>query len=179
MEDMGGVPEGAPIAQRDPRLSEDVTNYEEPIAEINLWLLGKRVSADGTHIEDNPNVEPIMTPEGAKAYCSWLRSITAKPITFSNQKHNTVARRLILNCLTCREMLMTNAEDWKLDFDKYANLLGEIQDTLGTAAASGSIGGFTLQKLTENLNINESRERSSGKRSWWRSIFSRGGATNE
>ena len=153
MEDVGG----AIVSGKDPKLSQEVTDYKKTIGEINLWLLGKRISNDGLNLEDDESVNPIMNKEGAKAYCSWLESVTAKPISLSKQKHNPIATRLLLNCLTMRETLLTNAEDWELDFDKYANLLVDIQDTLGTAAASGSIGGFTLQKLTENLNIMENR----------------------
>ena len=171
IEDFGG----ARVMGKDPKLSQEVTDYSKPIGEINLWLLGKKISNDGMHLEDDTSMIPIMNKEGAKAYCSWLESITAKPVTLSKQKHNPIATRLLLNCLTIRETLMTNAEEWELDFDKYSNMLVDIQDTLGTAAASGSIDGFTLQKLTENLNINEDRG-GEAKKGWsLGSIFRRGG----
>ena len=173
--------EGASLRRKDPILSQEVTDYTKTVGEINLWLLAKRVTKDGMNLENDPELKPIMTRDGAKAYISWLESITAKPITLSKQKHNTVARRLILNCLTMREMLMSNSDDWNFDFDKYSNQLVEIQDTLGTSSASGSIDGFTLSKLTENLNINENRDKGErgGILSGIGSNFKRGGGGDE
>ena len=164
MEGIDNIPTEAMLNRGTPDLVKRITDFEDPISKITLWLLGWRVTRDGTFEKDDGKV-PVMNEQGADGYTAFLKAITASPISLTKREFNEVAMMNITNVSTICKMLISNEENWNLMFDEYADALVDIVDILGTAASSGSIDGFTISKLTENLQINEMRgQRSNEKR---------------
>jgi hypothetical protein len=128
-------------------LPETISNFAKPILALKLWLLAWRIDADGRFAPDKGRTR-IMNEQGADAYCSWLEALTAVPIPFSRHKADEIAWKLRFNESTIAKMLIENEDEWDFDFDKYADMLCDISDVLGTAALNGSLDGKTLERVT-------------------------------
>ena len=163
MENIDDIPTEAVLNRGTPDLVKRITDFEDPISKITLWLLGWRVSKDGKFEKDQGR-RPVMNEQGADSYTAYLKAITASPNSLTKREFNEVAMSCITNTSTVCKMLISNEENWELMFNEYADMLVDIADILGTASASGSIDGFTISKLTENLQINEMRDQRSNEK---------------
>lgn len=156
-------------------LSESITQYRNIISSLRLWLMGCKKA--GNEVVRDENRRPVMNEEGANYFCNWCEEHTAAPIFFTRREHNDAVGMILDQCETLRATIAEKFEDWDMDFN-YAEDLVLIFDSLASAALYGSIGGFTLQRLTEHLMVQEIRGNTEGNRGGGMhlpNIFKRGG----